>query len=177
VICYYFVTVFSWFSKKQAAPQKARGQKLYDEIRGHLGSDDDELVRIVASVAALLLCVAHADSNYDEAEEQVLRHTLARIDGLDQTGVNAIAKVLRAHEVEITSAEASSYARELLGLCADDFRLQLLDVLVDLAAADDVITVVETNMLRGVSRALGLTQEDYNASQVRHRDKLGVLKN
>lgn len=120
--------------------------------------------------------MAHADSNYDDAEEKVLRQTLSRIDGLDESGVSAIAQVLRSHTVQITSAEASSYARELLDLCDDDFRLQLLDVLVDLAAADEVITVAETNMLRDAARALGLPQKAYNTAQARHRDKLGVLQ-
>ena len=34
----------------------------------------------------------------------------------------------------------------------------------------------ETNLLRLTATALGLTQDDYNACQARHRDKLAVLK-
>jgi uncharacterized tellurite resistance protein B-like protein len=54
--------------------------------------------------------------------------------------------------------------------------VQVLDALVDLAASDNEITVAETNVLRLTATALGLTQDDYNASQAMHRDKLTVFK-
>lgn len=167
--------MFSWLKKgrRDADPEHAR--LLYAAVREALGDDDDVHVRIVASVAALLLCLAYADGDYALEEEQILRDTLGRIQGLDALGVGAITRVLRQHTVTIASAEATSYARELLDLTDDDFRRQLLDVLVDVAAADSVITVAETNMMRTITRALGLPQAVYNESQSRHRDKLAVL--
>jgi uncharacterized tellurite resistance protein B-like protein len=167
--------MLSWFKKKDEAPTSQR-LVLQQTVAKAMAGADDDTVRIVSATAALLLCVAYADKDYADSEERVLRDTLGRIQGLDGLGVEAIAKVLREHVVTITSAEAGGFARELLELTADDFRHQLLDVLVDLAAADDEITVTETNLLRAIVPALGLTQEDYIASQQRHRDKLAVLK-
>lgn len=169
--------MFGWLKRKNERADPERAAELYAAVRQALDDDDDDIhVRIVASVAALLLCVAYADSDYAPEEEQVLRDMLGRVRGLDHFGVEAIAVVLRAHTVHIASAEATTYSRELLELTDEDFRLQVLDTLVDLAAADDEIIVAETNMLRGVARALGLPQDAYTASQRRHRDKLGVLK-
>ncbi len=175
-------SVFSWLKRKPESPESQRGIVLYDAVRKALERDadgrevDEATVRIVGSIAALLLCVAYADLDYAPEEERVLRQTLGGMQGLDAFGVEAIATVLREHTVVITSAEATSYARELLELTAIDLRQQLLDVLVDVAGADGVITVSETNMLRPVARALGLSQQQYNVSQARHRDKLAVLK-
>jgi uncharacterized tellurite resistance protein B-like protein len=168
--------VFSWLKRKDAQADSQRGAALYAAVRAALGTDDDVMVRIVASVAALLLCVAYADLDYRSEEEDVLRRTLNRIHGLEPSGVQAILRVLREQTVTIAAAEGTTYARELLELTDEDFRLELLDVLVDVAAADEEITLVETNMLRGIAKALGLTQAQYNASQARHRDKLTVLK-
>jgi uncharacterized tellurite resistance protein B-like protein len=168
--------VFGWFKNKQEQADRKNAAELYEAVRRGLGDDDDVHVRIVGSIAALLLCVAYADLDYADSEEAVLRDTLHRVHGLDEPGLGAILLVLREHTVTIASAESSTYARELLDLADEDFRLELLDALVDLAAADDVITVAETNMLRGIARALGLSQQQYNASQGRHRDKLAVLK-
>jgi uncharacterized tellurite resistance protein B-like protein len=169
--------MFAWLKlgqgEKRAEAQRARA--LYDAVRRALADDDDVHVRIVGSIAALLLCVAYADSDYSDEEEQLLRQSLARLRGLDGGGVDAIAAVLRAHTVAITGAESTSYARELLELTDDEFRLELLDVLMELAAADEVITVSETNMMRAITRALGLSQDAYNAAQARHKDKLAVL--
>jgi uncharacterized tellurite resistance protein B-like protein len=172
--------MFSWLKlgaekKPQSVAESRRAQALYRAVEGAIGSEDEVHVRIVASIAALLLCVAYADSDYSEDEEHLLRAHLARIRGLDEDGVEAIAAVLRVQTVQITGAESGSYARELLELTEEPFRRELLEVLTDLAAADAVITVAETNMMRGITRALGLPQEAYNAAQGRHRDKLAVL--
>lgn len=169
--------MFGWLKKlANGAPESQRATMLYGAVREALGDDDDVHVRIVGSIAALLLCVAYADSSYDAEEEKVLRAQLSRVHGLDADGVDAIARVLREHTALIIGAEGSSYARELLELTDAEFRLELLDVLVDVAAADDEITVAETNMLRTITRALGLSSEAYLAAQARHRDKLAVLK-
>lgn len=169
--------MFGWLKRRsESAPESKRATLLYGAVRESLADDDDVHVRIVGSIAALLLCVAYADSSYHEAEEQVLRRELGRVHGLDAAGVDAIARVLRQHTALIIGAEGTSYARELLELTDEEFRLELLDVLVDVAAADDEITVTETNMLRSITRALGLSTEHYLTAQSRHRDKLAVLK-
>nr|MCU0677346.1 TerB family tellurite resistance protein [Myxococcota bacterium] len=66
----------------------------------------------------------------------------------------------------------AAVVRELLDR---DGRLEVLDTLLEVAAADGVIATSETNLLRRLATALGLTQADYTALQSRHRDKLGVL--
>ncbi len=168
--------MFSWLFGKDPPGDPEHARALYHEVRRALGNDDDVQVRIVASIAALCGCVAYADLEVEPREEQVIRATLTRIQGLDAAGVAAIAEVLRNDVVRIAGAEASTYARELLDLTDDTFRRELLDVLVDIAAADDEITVAETNMLRGIAKALGLSAAAYNQAQARHRDKLAVLK-
>ncbi|MEM6791252.1 MAG: TerB family tellurite resistance protein [Myxococcota bacterium] len=172
--------MFSWLKSRRTEPGDARARALYDVVRRAVtagGRDEDDVhIRIVGATAALLACVAYADLEVEASEEEVIRVTLGRIQGLDEAGVAAIVAVMRQDVVRIASAEATTYARELLELTDETFRRQLLDVLVDVAAADDEITVSETNMLRGVARAFGLPSAAYNESQSRHRDKLAVLK-
>lgn len=168
--------MFSWLFGKNPPADPEHARALYHAVRRALGDDDDVQVRIVASIAALCACVAYADLEVEPREESVIRTTLSRIQGLDDNGAAAIGQVLRDDVVRITGAEASTYARELLDLTDRAFRRQLLDVLVDIAAADDEITVAETNMLRGIAKSLGLSDATYNAAQARHRDNLAVLK-
>ncbi|MFW5740215.1 MAG: TerB family tellurite resistance protein, partial [Myxococcota bacterium] len=66
------------------------------------------------------------------------------------------------------------FTRDLKELTEPHVRREILDVLVDLAAADGEIALPEVNLLRQLTTALGLTQADYNASQARHRDKLAT---
>ena len=165
-----------WITEKIAAssPEGARG--FAGAVRANLVGTDEETARIVVAIAGLLGTVAYADRRYTAEEEQHIRRELARVQALTPAGVDAVCAALRQHIVEISTVEAPLYARELLLLADRDLRREVLDALVDLAAADDEITMAETNVLRLTATALGLTQEDYNAAQMRHRGKLTVLK-
>jgi uncharacterized tellurite resistance protein B-like protein len=167
--------VFRWLAGKTAAGTAAP-TGLERVVKSHMAGADDETVRIVAAIAGLLANVAYADRKYAPAEEQHIRGELGRIEGLGPSGVDAICALLRDHIAAISAVEAPVHARNLLDLADRDLRLRVLDALVDLAAADNEITVAETNTLRLTVKALGLSQDDYNASQARHREKLAVLK-
>jgi len=168
--------MFSWLQRSSSPNDPQQAAELYRVVRAELKDSDEDSVTIVASIAAVLLCIAYADCDYDSREESVVRLTLERMHGIDEAGVNAIMTVLKAHTVRITGAEASTYARELLSLTDEDFRIELLDVLLLVAAADGTITVSETNILRDVTKAMGLSQAQYLKAQSAHRDKLAVLK-
>jgi len=165
-----------WLTDKIALAAPEGGTTLARTVRKEMAGADDDAACIVAAIAGLLGSVAYADRDYAAVEETRIREQLARVQGLTGAGVDAICAVLRQHIVEISTVEAPVYARELLALADRDLRVEVLDTLVDLAAADDEITVAETNVLRLTATALGLTQDDYNASQARHRDKLKVLR-
>src|SRR5258705_6057749 len=156
-----------WLTDKiaSAAPE---GTPLERIVRAQM--DDAEGARIVAAIAGLLGTVAYADRQYAAVEEQRIRQELGRVHRLTAAGVDAICAVLREHIVDIATVEAPVYARELLALADPDLRLEVLDALVDLAAADDEITLAETNVLRLTATALGLTQQDSTAAQSRHRE-------
>jgi uncharacterized tellurite resistance protein B-like protein len=165
-----------WLAEKIQSVSPEGGTPLEKTVRAEMSDSDDVGTRIVAAITGLLGAIAYADRQYAPIEEVRIRDQLGRVKGLTSTGVDAICSVLREHIVEISTVEAPIYARELLELADQDLRLEVLDALVDLAAADNQITVSETNVLRLTATALGLTQDDYNASQARHRDKLKVLR-
>jgi uncharacterized tellurite resistance protein B-like protein len=149
---------------------------LAQVVNSALPNADDEARRLVVAVAGLLATVAYADRDYSGAEEERIGRELSRVHGLGRAGVDAIRGVLREQILTIATVEAPIYARELCALADRAFRRELLDALVDIAAADDEITIAETNVLRATTTALGLTQSDFNTSQARHRDKLRILK-
>jgi uncharacterized tellurite resistance protein B-like protein len=168
--------MFRWLLDKVAASPPEGEHGFAGIVRANMVGTDEETIRIVVALAGLLATVAYADQRYTPEEEQRIRQELERISALTPAGVDAVCAALSKHIVEISTIEAPFYARELLTLADHDLRLQVLDALVDLAAADNEITVAETNVLRLTATALGLTQDDYNACQARHRDKLAVLK-
>ncbi len=163
-----------FFRKKTG--EDAAGTALEKTLRAHLPGAEEGVVETVAAVAGLLVQVAYEDRPYLPSEEVQIRKQLSRVNGLSDEGVNAICSVLRQNAPHIAMIEARQYARYLAGHTDRAFRVSIVDMLLDVAAADASISVVETNLIRRVVEFLGLTQEDYLASQARHRDKLAVLK-
>lgn len=147
---------------------------LHDVLAEHLPNEDADTRRLVAAIAGLLAATADADGVYDPAEEVTIRQELHRIHVLSEHGVEAVVALLRTHLRPLASDELG-HAGVVRALLDRDGRLEVLDTLLEVAAADGVISTPETNLLRRLATALGLTQADYTTLQSRHRDKLGVL--
>jgi len=145
---------------------------LHASIARELPDADAETVLVVTSIAGLLGTVAYADRDYSPTEEARVRAELLRVQGMTVSGVDAICKTLREHIVEISSVETPRFARALLELGDEDLRREVLGAMVELAAADESITLSETNMLRQLTKSLGLSQQDYLELQERHRQHL-----
>lgn len=151
-------------------------ETLEEAVAKELPDADRETLSIVTAIAGLLASVAYADRQVTEEEEELLKTELARIQGLAPSGVQAIYSVLTAHILQISTLERPRYTRALKEHADRELRRQVLKVLVDLAAADGTISLTEVTMLRSITTALGLSQDDYNEFQERHRDKLASLK-
>jgi uncharacterized tellurite resistance protein B-like protein len=141
-----------------------------------LGDADEETVRVVAAMAGLLAAVAYADRSYSSEEEAEVRAALGRIHGMTSSGVDTVCDALREHAASARAIGVPGYTRDLKELADVELRREVLDALVDLAAADGRITTPETNLLRQVTTSLGLSQSDSNESQARPRERLAVLK-
>jgi uncharacterized tellurite resistance protein B-like protein len=164
-----------WLRSAPSTPAPGAAD-LHAAIREHLPQADAETVRVVTAIAGLIGAVAYADRNYTPEEEAQLRSELGRIHGMTDHGIDAVCSLLRLHIVEVATVQVPRYARELRELADLELRLEVLELLVDVAASDGVITQQETNVLRQLATSLGLTQQDYNSAQARHRDKLSALK-
>lgn len=163
-------------SRKDKPEPAASGANLEALVRAQLPSADAETQALVASIAGLLACVAFADRSYSDAEQAHVSDVVGRIHGLPATGANAICSALREHGRAIAVGNSHQYTRELRERCDREMRVEVLDALVDLAAADDELAMSETDLLRRMTSALGLTSDDYLAAQSRHKQRLSVLK-
>src|SRR6187549_2570399 len=150
-----------WLRGEGAAPQGLGADALHASVARELPGADAETVTVVTSMAGLLGAVAYADRSYSVEEEARVRQELERVQGMSVAGIDAICKVLREHIVEISTVQIPRYARALVELADPELRREVLAALIDLAAADASISVVETNLLRQLTKSLGLSQQDY----------------
>ncbi len=165
-----------FFTKKQEplSPHDA-ASLLRQSVQTEMVDADEETVRIVTAVAGLLATVAYADRVFAPEEVEQVRASISRIHGMTPQSTNVICGVLSRHLAELSTLHSHVFTRELKELTEPHVRLEVLDVLVDLAAADGEISLSEVNQLRQLTTSLGLSQADYNESQARHRDKLTSL--
>lgn len=145
-------------------------------VRERMPGADDETQRLVVSVCGLVASVVYADRQYTPEEQAQVRKALSHVHGLDAAGVDAVCEVLEKHMVQIATINPQKHTRELRDLTDVEFRREVLDLLLELAAADDKLTLVETDLLRRTASAMGLTQDDYLHAQAKHKDKIGLLR-
>jgi uncharacterized tellurite resistance protein B-like protein len=150
--------------------------RLRRVVRTHLPEADEDTREIVFALSGLLACVAYADRQFDAAEQLRACEALGNLEGLRAEGVAAICAALREHVGEIASVNPQAYTRALRERTQVAVRREVLDVLVDLGAADGELSLAETDLLRRTTAALGLSPDDYVSSQARHLDKLKLLR-
>lgn len=167
-----------FFTRRSQSQESALepSAQLREAVASNMSDADDGTIAILGALAGLLAQVAHADNTLDEAELEEIRGQLARIDGLSGEGVVAVLALLRSHGKALFSEGTQSYTRVLYEQCAREMRLEVLDLLMDVAAADGSVSMDETHLIRRICTALGLSDADYLASQTRYRDHLSVLK-
>jgi uncharacterized tellurite resistance protein B-like protein len=132
----------------------------------------DETVRIVAAVAGLLAAVAFADHVYDPEEGARIRDILGRFEELPEAGVLAVAQLFARDLAAVALHSHQRWLRDLRELADRSQRLEVLELLVELAAADGEIAHAEVDLLRRLTTALGLAQSDYQRIQDRYRSGL-----
>jgi uncharacterized tellurite resistance protein B-like protein len=165
-----------WLKGEGPREDLSGGDALRANIERELAEADAETISVVTSMAGLLGIVAYADRDYSAAEEARVRQELGRVQGMSHAGIEAICKTLRAHIVQISAVQMPRYARALRELGDEELRREVLGALIDLAAADESISLAETNLLRQITKALGLSQQDYVELQERHRHHLAAIK-
>jgi uncharacterized tellurite resistance protein B-like protein len=149
---------------------------LRDVVQAEMKGADPDSARLVVAVAGLLASVAHADRRYTPQEKAYMHDALRRLDGLTAEGADAICALIEKQGLIIGAHNPQGFTRELRERTDVELRREVLEVLVDLAAADGELSLSETDLLRRTCAALGLAPQDYLDAQQRHRDKLSTLK-
>ena len=163
-----------WTKDHEDLPLKAR-ERLAEIVERYLSDADEATRRIVTAVAGLLAKVAYADGEYSEREEVTIRKELKRVHGWSEEGVDAICNLLSDHISQVALLGDHDWTRDLRDLASRELRIEILEVLVEMGVADEVLKQEEQAQLRRLAKALNLTQDVYNAIQAKHRDKLKSL--
>ena len=151
-------------------------EQLARVVAEALPKADADTLAVVTACTGLLACVAYADREFSAEELAHARSLISTIHGLGPEGGDAVTRALRTHVRELSEVHATRFTRTLVELGSRELRVHVLEMLLEIAAADARIDHAEVSVLRQATSSLGLTQDDYNRLQKKHRELLASLR-
>jgi uncharacterized tellurite resistance protein B-like protein len=161
---------------RKADPATSQTSELEAVVARAIPGTDQATQRIVTAIVGLSGVVAYADRDFSDVEQRALRGLLATIEGMTERGARDVVTTLETQIIAVSSTEMTRHARALVELGERELRLRVLELLLDLAAADESVSQEEVVVLRQVTKAMGLDQAEYNALQERHKALLAALR-
>ena len=134
-----------------------------------------ERARYLAAFAYLLGRVARADRHVSDEEQREMLRIVAD-HGLGAQEAELVVEMARSQNELFGHAEDFVVARELQKTATRGQKLQVLDCLFAVSAADHEISTVEDNEIRRISSELRLTHVDFIGVRSNWRQHLSVLK-
>ncbi|MDF1619649.1 TerB family tellurite resistance protein [Pseudothioclava nitratireducens] len=110
------------------------------------------------ALAALLVRLARADDDYDEAEKQRIEHVLAHRRGLGHAEAERLR--VEAEAVEAEAPDTVRFTRALKDKIAYEDRIGVIEALWEVALADQARDASEDALIRLAANLLGINDRD-----------------
>lgn len=125
----------------------------------------DRQQRLRLAAAALLVEMARVDEGADESERGRIAQLLAQRFSLSSSAAEALVE--EAEEEADRSSQLFAYTREIKDAFDYDERVELLELLWEIAYADDRLHHLEANLMRRITGLLHV--EDRDSGEARKR--------
>ena len=146
------------------------------EIAARLERLPDETARFLAGFAYVLARVAHADLEVDASEVAEMERLVLEIAHLSAAEAALVVQIAKSQAQHLGGTENYVVTREFREMATREQRSELLECVCAVAAADGIISSIETNEIQQIGEELGFTRPEANALRSRYRDKLSELR-
>ena len=147
-----------------------------EEIEQALASLGPERARFLACFAYILTRPARADHDVSDEEAALMQRIIVRHAGVTDDQATTIVKVAREAAKRSGGTEDYLVTREFERMATRGEKMELLDALFEIGAADASILTVEDNEVRRVASELKLEHPDYIAVRRKHLAHLEVFR-
>jgi len=159
-----------------AAAKGSDGGNRLEEIERILAPFGRDKARYLACFAYILTRPARADHQVSDDEARLMEQLIAARAGVSLTQAATIVQIAREAARQSGGTEDFLITREFERFATREEKLELLDCLFAIGAADDSILTVEDNEVRRVASELNLEHSDYIEVRRKHIAKLKVLQ-
>lgn len=132
--------------------------------------------RYLACFAYILTRPARADHEVSDAEARLMEDLMAARTGVSPAQAATIVRVAREAARQSGGTDDFLVTREFERVATHAQKLELLDCLFAVSAADQSILTVEDNEVRRVASELKLEHSDYIGVRRKHLEHLNVLR-
>lgn len=161
------------------ADEQVDGSSEVESIRRisrELAQLEADRARYIASLAYLLGRVAHADLDISEEETRTMEAIVREKSDLPEEQAVLVVEMAKQQNRLFGHVENFLVTREFNSLADRGQKLQLLDCLFAVSAADESISTVEDREIRQIASELLLEHKDFIRVRSHYRDYLDVLK-
>ena len=137
---------------------------------------DPDQARYLAAFAYILSRVARADLKISPEETRAMEMIVVEFGGVSEDQAILVVQIARHQNLLFGGTENFLVTREFNKIATIEQKLALLDCLFRVAAAEDLISTVESNEIRQITSELGLPHEDFIAIRSKYRGQLGVFR-
>ena len=132
--------------------------------------------RFLAAFAYVLSRVAHADSHISEDETEKMHEIVKKLGHLPEAQAVLVVEIAKAQTRLFGGTENYLVTREFREIATGEQRLELLDCLFAVAAAEGGISTAEESQSGQIAKELGFTQPEYASALAAHAEHRTVLR-
>ncbi len=145
-------------------------------IAAELDHMEEDRARYLAAFAYILGRVAHADSRFSDIETEKMQEILHGLGHLTEAQAVLVVEIAKSQVRLFGSTENFLVVRRFKDIATAEQRVELLDCVFAVSAADDSITVLEEGQAGQIAKELGLSHDDFVAARVTYQKHLETLK-
>jgi uncharacterized tellurite resistance protein B-like protein len=160
----------------QAASADDHDTETVRRIAGQLDALPIDRARFLAAFAYILMRAAAADLEISDVEARVIEDLVAEHGGLPQAQAVLVAQMAKSQSLLYGGTEDYLVTRQFRELSTDEDRLALLRCCYLVGAADDNITVEESDTLQEIARELDIERSAVTVIRDEFAPKLSAMK-
>jgi uncharacterized tellurite resistance protein B-like protein len=161
--------------KKTNAPT-VTDPRAIQTISTRLEKLPEEEARYLAAFAYVLARTAYADLEVSEEEVEAMRRIVCDLTNLGKDNAALTVDIATSQARELGGTQDFVVTKLLGQLATPQQRAEVLDCILAVAAADDLIVAEEEHEIRRIAKQMGISDKDFLTALARYRDKRSVLK-
>jgi uncharacterized tellurite resistance protein B-like protein len=146
------------------------------KITQELNALDPERAKYIAAFSYILSRVARADLNISPEETRTMERIIVELGRLSEEQAIIVIQMAKSQNILFGGTEDFLITREFNKMATYEQKLELLECLFAVSAADQSISTVEDNEISRIASELRIEHRDFIAVRSSFREHLAVLK-